>query len=230
MKRTPERLDHLACEYVTGTLRGGARRRFERWLLETPQARRAVWEWEQRLGPMSALVPEETPPARVWRGIEARLFPEPAQTESKTSLAWLWRGWSFAASALVLVLAVMLFEKPAPSSDETLSGAVVQAQTDSPLWLVSQNTAAHRLNLRPVAATPAAPDRDYELWIVPAEGAPMSLGVIRTGAQALTVTLSDEALAALQESRTLAISLEPRGGSPSGAPTQVLHVAKLYAL
>ncbi|MDX1636239.1 MAG: anti-sigma factor, partial [Marinobacter sp.] len=72
--------------------------------------------------------------------------------------------------------------------------------------------------------------KDYELWIVPESGNPLSLGVVPVGG-VYQVTLTDEARQALSSSRTLAISLEPAGGSPTGAPTgPILHVTKLYEL
>ncbi|MDX1551675.1 MAG: anti-sigma factor, partial [Marinobacter sp.] len=71
---------------------------------------------------------------------------------------------------------------------------------------------------------------DYELWIVPENGQPVSLGVMPVG-KTYQVTLDDETRALLSSSRTLAISLEPVGGSPTGAPTgPILHVARLYEL
>ena len=61
-------------------------------------------------------------------------------------------------------------------------------------------------------------------------GQPLSLGVIPVGGLH-QVTLTDTARQALSQSRTLAISLEPVGGSPTGKPTgPILHVAKLYEL
>ena len=37
MKKTPERIEVLAAEYVLGSLKGPARRRFERWMMESGQ-------------------------------------------------------------------------------------------------------------------------------------------------------------------------------------------------
>ena len=114
--------------------------------------------------------------------------------------------------------------------DDRLSGAIVQADVSDPLWLVSESSLDRQLKLRPVAATAAQQGKDYELWIVPADGQPLSLGVIPVGGT-YQVTLDDEARALLSNSRTLAISLEPVGGSPTGQPTgPILHVAKLYEL
>lgn len=228
MKKTPERIELLAAEYTLGSLKGLARRRFERWMMESARVREEVWFWEEKLGHLGSQVDDTAPPASVWRGIEARLWPKEAANDSTGG--WLWPGWSLVATAAALVLAVILVQQPVPQPDERLSGAIVQADVSDPLWLVSGSEAQRRLSLRPVAATAAQIGKDYELWIVPQDGQPVSLGVIPVG-DTYQVTLDDKTRALLASSRTLAISLEPVGGSPTGAPTgPILHVAKLYEL
>ena len=54
--------ERLAAEYVLGTLRGAARRRFEGWMFHDAALRRAVTEWQERLVPMAELTPAVTPP------------------------------------------------------------------------------------------------------------------------------------------------------------------------
>lgn len=232
MNRTPERIERLAAEYALGALQGGARRRFERWMMESWSIRQEVWYWENKLAPLADAVPDKTPPARVWQRIEERLWPDTAKTTSrKGSLNWLWAGWSLAATAMVLVLAVVLVQQPGAPERALLSGAVVQEDSTDPLWLVAERGKPGQLSLRPVAATPAEGNKDYELWVVPADGNPMSLGVIPVGEDTLQITLSPEARAALEASKTLAISLEPKGGSPTGAPTgPILHITRLHEL
>ncbi|TGN39335.1 anti-sigma factor [Marinobacter confluentis] len=228
MKKTPERIELLAAEYVLGSLKGQARRRFERWMMESARVREEVWYWEEKLGHLGSQAEDRPPPVSVWRGIEARLWPAKAANDSAGR--WLWPGWSLVATAAALVMAVVLVQQPQPQLGERLSGAIVQADLADPLWLVSGSDAARGLKLRPVAATAAQTGKDYELWIVPQDGNPVSLGVIPEG-NTYQVTLDDETRALLDRSRTLAISLEPVGGSPTGAPTgPILHVAKLYEL
>lgn len=228
MRMTKERIESLAAEYVLGSLHGQARRRFERWMMESAQVRREVWYWEEKLSQLSGEVPAVQPPKSAWRGIERRLWPQQGRAEAKSGLRWLWPGWSLAATAVAVVLAVLVVQQPAPSPQ--LSGAIVQADVSDPLWLVSESGADRLLKLRSVAASAADAGKDYELWIVPENGQPLSLGVIPAGG-VHQVTLSDEARAALAQSRTLAISLEPLGGSPTGAPTgPILHVTKLYEI
>jgi anti-sigma-K factor RskA len=49
--------EHLCAEYVLGTLRGAARRRFEHWLAVDAGLRRAVSEWQDRLSPLAGIAP-----------------------------------------------------------------------------------------------------------------------------------------------------------------------------
>ena len=46
----PELADRLAAEYVLGTLRGPARRRFEALLPAHPALNRAMLDWQRRAG------------------------------------------------------------------------------------------------------------------------------------------------------------------------------------
>jgi anti-sigma-K factor RskA len=61
----PELADRLAAEYVSGTLRGPARRRFETLLAAHPQLRRTVREWEDRLMPLTTVIEPVPPPLQL---------------------------------------------------------------------------------------------------------------------------------------------------------------------
>lgn len=205
-------------------------------MMESYRVRQEVWFWEEKLGGLADQVPEQEPPAHIWRGIEARLWPKSRVTDissrARPGGGWFWPSWGALATAAALVLAVVLVQQPQPqpAAGPLLSGAVVQENVSDPLWLVSELASANQLRMRPVAATQAEAGKDYELWIVPESGNPLSLGVVPVGG-VYQVTLTDAARKALSSSRTLAISLEPAGGSPTGAPTgPILHVAKLYEL
>jgi anti-sigma-K factor RskA len=69
--------------------------------------------------------------------------------------------------------------------------------------------------------------KTHELWALPEGGAPVSLGVLpHTGERRVILTAAQRA--ALSNSKQIAVSLEPDGGSPTGAPTgPVLLVAPL---
>ena len=58
----------------------------------------------------------------------------------------------------------------------------------------------------------------HELWVIPAGGKPVSLGTL-SGSDQSHVRLANALADLLREGATIAISVEPRGGSPTGSPT-----------
>jgi anti-sigma-K factor RskA len=81
---------------------------------------------------------------------------------------------------------------------------------------------------RPLQPVAVQPDRVLELWSVPPEGVPRSLGLI--SAQGVTVLSRERLPKTLLEGGTdaLAVSVEPPGGSPTGVPTgPVVYAGKL---
>src|SRR3989442_2452755 len=76
---------------------------------------------------------------------------------------------------------------------------------------------------RPLVNVSLEANRALELWALPGSGAPRSLGLI--SASGATVVKKGKVL---EGATGLAVSLEPAGGSPTGAPTgPVLYVGKL---
>lgn len=113
----------LAAEYAIGTLRGGARRRFERWLRNDDALRVIAFEWSERLAPLIDSVVPETPSKRVWEAIEARL-PGFTARRAAAEVGWwnrlaLWRGLSAALTA-VAVVALGLALRPVPVVERTI--------------------------------------------------------------------------------------------------------------
>ena len=228
----PALADALAQQYAAGTLRAGARRRFEALLPGHPQLRSALDAWQERLMPLSASLSPQVPPARVWAGIERRLWPELRPLPA----AWwqrlgTWRAWSALATLATVALALAL-ALPGPALPPVVvvlqgtGGAAGAAVTNSIVASVSADGRA--LVARPVVPVSLQADRVLELWSVPPQGAPRSLGLI--AADGSTVVLRQRLPASLLKGGTaaLAVSLEPLGGSPTGAPTgPVLYAGKL---
>jgi anti-sigma-K factor RskA len=213
---TPELRRKLAGEYVVGTLHGLARRRFERLLAEDPALRQEVAIWERRLAPWLLAVPPQPVPARVWTRIQQRLghleAPAPAR-----ALPWKWLG--IGGTAVAAALALFLVFRPAPGPAPAADLAVLSSQKDEPVWIV-RRLDERTLEFSGLVAVEVPDDHDLEVWAIPADGPPQSLGVIRRmGNTRGQLLLGEVARDRLARGKALAISLEPAGGSTTGAPT-----------
>lgn len=224
--------DALAAQYVAGTLRGGARRRFEALLPSHPGLRRALAQWQARLLPLTQALTPEPPPATVWPQIERRLWPEPQRQSWWRALAF-WRTASALASAAAIGLALLLANPPPQPAPVVVvlaaTGAEGAPEAHRASFVASVSGDGSALVTRPIQPLPLARGRVLELWALPPQGAPRSLGLI--SAEGPTVIRRDQAAQALLDaSRTagLAVSIEPPGGSPTGAPTgPVVFAGKL---
>jgi anti-sigma-K factor RskA len=110
----PELRDRLAAEYALGTLRGPARRRFERLLPGDALLRDVAQDWELRLNLLAESAPAVAPPPHVWEGIAERIGLAAPVRESPRNRLWdslgFWRaaGLLGASAAAALVAYVAL--------------------------------------------------------------------------------------------------------------------------
>jgi anti-sigma-K factor RskA len=224
----PQLLDELAAQYVLGTLRGPARRRFERYCAGNVAALHAVRRWEDRLVDMVAGAVPVAPSPLVWDRIKFRIRRDRA-LRPKRGLASL-GNWRFAAAAGIAALAIAIgvWSGFGPGRMQPVAQFVDQQQTQ--LWNIDAPRKRDELRVVAAANLKLDPARAYELWALPGEGAaPVSLGLMPKSGRD-TLQLNDAQRVALSRSRQIAISLEPPGGSPTGAPTgPVLYVANVVA-
>ena len=215
-----ELVDRLAAEYVLGTLRGRARRRFERWLV-SPQVGALVTAWEDRLAGLEPQLKGVTPPASAWRGIENRL--ELRRLKRAPLTRWL----AVAASVAFFALVAVFVMRQVPP--DVTQKAFIQADAQNIYWRVELLGDNEELSLHVHKVHDLPPGKSHELWVIPVSGgAPVSLGLLpHTGDHHRVLTATQRA--ALAGAKTIAVSLEPEGGSPSGAPTEVLLTAPLAA-
>jgi len=242
----PELADKLAAEYALGTLRGPARRRFENLLPAHPSLRRATSDWERRLDTLTASTPSVTPPPRVWQGIQSRLFGasdalqasgghigQMASDAARSVVRWwerlaLWQGAAGVATVAAITLGVMLAQ-PVPVQPPIV--VVMGAQSEAAgngiqpaSFVASVSGDGRSLVVKPLTeGQTVALNKALELWAVPAQGAPRSLGVV---SQHNATTVLRTAL--LKDTAAFALTVEPPGGSPSGKPTgPIVSVGKL---
>lgn len=222
--------DALAAQYVAGWLRGGARRRFQALLPGHPALRDAVAAWERRLMPLTGVLPPVPVPAAVWQSIERRLWPQ-AVAEPWWRRLGVWRGATgVAAVAGVVVLLLGPLKPLAPAAAPVV--VVLQATeagAPSTLLVAGVSGDGQAMVMRPLQPVALPAQRALELWALPPQGAPRSLGLI--AAEGTTVLSRDRLPPDLLDAgRTaaLAVSVEPAGGSTTGLPTgPVVYVGKL---
>ena len=219
IRNDPVLRDKLAAEYVLGTLKGGARRRFEDLMRDDMALRRVAAAWQERLMPLAEFSGQQQARAHVWQAIERRLGLGRRHATWKfwrnESLAF-WRTLGMASVASALLLAGVLYATlvDVPRVDYVATLADEQART---ALLLTADREGRDLTVRLVDPAPVASDKSLQLWVVPRQGAPRSLGVL-VGGGVTTLQLPDSVVGA--DVAMLAVSLEPRGGSPSaGGPT-----------
>lgn len=223
----------LAAEAALGVLEGEERAAADRRRLADPAFSAAVDEWSDRLGRIAAdEAAERAPPEGVWPRIEARLgaAAKVVELRLRRSLA-AWRAIAGGAGAVAAGLAVVLMLRPvtppvstppAPTLAATQSSAPVQAaslaassKAGTVAFVAVLDPARGELVLTP-ATIAGLPGKSPELWVIPTGGKPVSLGVAQFGKP---VRLKVRDLVGGDAARTLAVSLEPQGGSPTGQPT-----------
>lgn len=233
---TEERKNALASEYVLGTLHGRARIRFQRLLMQHRSLRHVLWQWESRLNSLGASLPAVAPSPELWQKIQRQLgFDQgelPAnvvhlpQARTKPTSVRTWQWLTGAATAAALVLAVFVVQPKAPSERLQTQIAVVQTEKAEALWSIELGK--NELSISATDNLKAAPDQDYELWMVAADGRPpVSLGLLPKKGK---LTLPRNVLLDQVKVAALAVSQEPLGGSPNGQPTKVLYIAQIVTI
>ncbi|WP_370230848.1 anti-sigma factor [Marinobacter nauticus] len=216
-------LDMLAAEFVLGTLPVEDRQRVQRLRTTHPELDAQILQWESRLSALN----DEIEPVDPAPGLFARIERSIDQLEQASSQhnevvrlrqqVSRWRLSTAAASiAAMLLIAVMMLE-PTPTKSPHV--AVFQHNDEQPAFLLTVDLARKQLNIQPVTARPAG-NQSYQLWIKDDElgPTPRSVGVLNEHFEVDPAALTNYDAELLRRA-TFGISLEPRGGSPTGQPT-----------
>jgi len=225
----------LAGEYVLGLLGEAEVEAFEARLLTDPALRDLVAEWAEAVVPM-ADGEDVPPPGTTWLNIEQTLF----GNEAKSVPFWrklgigqaVFGAMAAAGLAFVVINGGLLQPDVPPRSQAPVMRADLAAQIaaeDASLVvaaLYDSRTGEMRLN---AVAGEMPTARARELWVIAGNSAPQSLGLLEVSGA--TVLYVPDALRGQMAGALLAISDEPFGGSPTGAPTgAVLATGPVTAL
>jgi anti-sigma-K factor RskA len=221
--QTPALRRALAADYAIGLMPATARRRFEQLLLDDAALRTELAQWHESLASLTETLPEHPVPDRVWQGITARIEPQVLHVPEKRPF-WNWlRVTAAMCSVLVIVFLGSLYNR-----DDARYRATLQTADAQPALKVEAHD--DYLQVEPLTLAAVDPGRSLELWAIPADGKPISLGVIPAGGKG-KVELNEAQKALIGQPIALAVSLEPKGGSPTGQPTgPVLYQGALAAL
>jgi len=249
LTRHPDLLERLAAAYALGSLRGGARRRFETLARRSPAVRAAALLWQERFAALTELQLAQAPGPNVWKRIENSLAAQrqPAAAKKPSTASGAGRGWggwragtlagAVAAVAGIAVSVQLLGEvrtrdaqlaqldrarATLASRNEQLTAqlqakpeiqyvAVLADERSAASMLVTFDPAHSTLTIKRVGGYQEAADKSLQLWALPPDGRPRSLGVIGENAVARLTAAENQ----VREAPALAISLEPKGGVPT---------------
>jgi anti-sigma-K factor RskA len=212
---TPDDRAEMAGALALGLLEGPERAIALRTMLADVDFAAEVERWRARTGDLFDAVPEVDPPMRVWDGIAARTG---GARHPSPSLRW-WQGGALGGGALAAGLALALIWQQQPAVPLTPGGFAVAQLTgeiDGLRIAARYEPASATLRVRTVGMpdTPTAP----ELWIVPADGIPRSLGQIaRAGETVIVVAEGHRSL--INPSAGFALSMEPPSSAPHATPS-----------
>jgi anti-sigma-K factor RskA len=208
-------LDALIGEYMLGALRGGARRRFERALREEPAVALHLRTLQQEFTPRYSERIAQTLPAGGWERLDRELNLSRHRAPWYSSVSFL-RGWALGVTA-ALVLGIALIALRAPTETTLTPIAQLAMKGAPPSVTAALSRDGQTLQLRAARPIVAGPLQSYELWVIPEGGAPISLAVLGQLDEILKVPAPH--VDRLRKGAVLAITVEPPGGSPTGAPT-----------
>ena len=211
----------LVAEYVLGLLSAAEYATVARRIGSEPVLASELRLWQSRLSSLDGEFAEVPAPAAVLGRLESRLF---GSTSVGGLAGWwnslaLWRGLAGAALAVAIVAVGINIATPrlSPQYMATQLVAALKAEGSDVSFVALYNPATGSVRLTSLSGA-AVPDKDFELWAIEGENAPVSMGVIPINARS-DVKLPDNVAPEFGEGTVLAITLEPKGGSPTGGPT-----------
>ena len=234
MNNSFDDIQHLAGEYVLGTLSAASRAGVEARMVNDAALRTAVEQWQEKLAPLHALIEPVEPSPRLWTRIDASVAAQAAAVKASelsrrtalpdapTITTWwnnlrLWRGLAASGLAATVLMGFVVITRLAQPAGPGYMVVLVGPQDKSPGWVVQASTNSQQARLIPLGKMEVPGDKSLQFWTKGDDWkGPVSLGLVKPG-QSLEVPL--DKLPPLQPNQLFEITLEPYNGSPINRPT-----------
>ena len=231
--------ESLAIAYLTGQATEDEQRQYQSLLARDAEFRALVGELELWLAPLNTAAPEVAPPAGLLDDIMAGIdTQQPRKSASAPAAkkarqpAVFWRPLAIAASFIAVASTALHFvPEPAAPAPEAEKLALLAGE-EAPRVVVIVYDPGEQKVLATLSNMTLPEDGVWQLWLIrDGEAGPQSLGLFdqAVGEDGQIELILDQAL--LPGTDTMAISLEPTGGSPEPTPPgPVLFTSKVMEL
>lgn len=214
---TDQDREALAGELALGLLEGQERADALRLMLADQDFSARVEAWRTRTSGLFDAIADVTPPAESWNAIAARIGI--SNTPVAANDRW-WKIGTFGSMAVAaaLALALVLPGRTVPGSDAVDQYAVAQLTGDIEGLRIAARYDAASATLRVRASGMPDTQTEPELWVVPADGVPRSLGQIaRDGETVILVAQGHRSL--INPAAAFGLTMEPASETPHLAPS-----------
>ncbi len=207
----------LAGEYVLGLLDPATEASASARIAIDADFAAEVDAWRLRLQPM--IDGNDTPaPPHVWRKIENAIPTQTGQDNSRGNVR-LWQMLTGLSTIAATILAVILLQQPAPVASPEPAAPLIAAlgsETGQASMTARYDAGNGQMLLTPVSLDTG--ELYPELWIIPADGKPRSLGIV-SGDGPSQINIDARLREFIDQGATLAITPEPQTGGPGGQPS-----------
>ena len=239
-----EIIEHLASQYVLGTLTINVQRRVANLLRENTPLEQRINYWQERLVSLDHTT-EELPPSELsWQKIAEHLAqnkitntaPQQSSNEIKKHNqrsiytiinTWLTvpfnryaSGLSFATCALI---ALLVFNPDVTTNDPLSYVAVLTEQNGQAHMVASTYGNSQKLVVNIINSPEINDNQALELWVVSkTDEQARSLGIIPIGKTLIEQQLTTPQWRLIKDSQALIVTIEDLGGSPIGEPSELV--------
>ncbi len=216
----------LAAEHALGVLTAQERAAVEQRMARDPAFAAQVLAWRARLAPLAEATAPVAPPAGLWLRIERRLAVNDNAAGVRRRLRF-WRAatlGSMAVTAASLAAVAFLAARPPELATQPrppmgpMMNARLMSGGGQPMFLAAYDPERKAILVAALSEPRIDPDHSHELWLIPADGRPRSLGMIDSETPQ-AMPMSEPMARMTVEGASLAVSIEPRGGSKSAGPS-----------